>query len=124
MPATASEHLITEQIGVNEDGSPRFNHTYNGPEGGGVLMTGPVSATVQLKDGAIYDLTPAVIAHLPEHLGPLLHHIEMIHESTGRLGSDFSHVCTDACGAEALDDHKAAEAPAQAPQQAAAAPAQ
>lgn len=108
MPTTASEFLSHEEAGVNDDGTARRAYTYDGPEGGGVLYTGPVSATIQLKNGAIYDLSPTVIAHAPGDAGPLLHHIEMIHESTGRLGEGFKHTCTDACGDEAVADRRGA----------------
>lgn len=112
MPVTATEFLSHDEAGTNPDGSVRRSYVYNGPEGGGVLFTGPVSATVQLKDGSVYDLAPPVIAHAPGHLGPLLHHIEILQETAGRLGPDTAHACSDACGDEVIPARQAAPGPA------------
>jgi hypothetical protein len=96
------------ETGVNPDGSIRYHHIYDGPEGGGILLTGPIAGAITLADGSAYDVTPGVIHHLPGHAGPILHHIEKIHESLGGVPvgnsgdrQPFTHTCTEACGAEA-----------------------
>lgn len=107
--------MLKNLIGQNEDGTPRYNYVYDGPEGGGVLKTGPVSATIALKDGTVYDLTDEFIEHAPGHAGPICHHIEKLHVRAGRLAE---HVCTDMCGDEADNKPEAVEAPVEAPAEA------
>ncbi len=91
--------MDTKVIGTNPDGSPHVEYIYTGPEGGGLLVTGPISGTVVLADGTVYSVTPEVIEWAPGHEGPILHHIEKLHEAAGTF-KGFSHVCTDACGAD------------------------
>ena len=106
--------LTKEQIGTNPDGSPRFNYTYACDHGceangeacqGGLLVTGPVSGAVGLKDGSVHNVTNEVIEFAPGQDGPILHHIERLHEKAGTLlhadGTPFKHVCSARCGAEA-----------------------
>lgn len=100
-----------ELIGANPDGSPHYLYTFEGPEGGGLIVTGPIAGTVALVDGTVYSVTPEVIEHVAGHQGPILHHIEQLHEKAGTFG-DFAHVCTDACGAENVNATPAVEAPA------------
>jgi hypothetical protein len=90
-------------------GPHKYDYDYVGPEGGGHVLTGPAAGSVRLSDGTVYDVTPDVVAHLPGHAGPLVHHIERMHELAGGLpvGKDgarvpFRHVCTDFCGAEQI----------------------
>lgn len=71
------------------------NVVYDGPEGGGVLLTGPISGTVVLKDGTVYDVTPEYITHAPGHAGPIMHHIHKLHGEKYGL-----HVCSELCGDE------------------------
>lgn len=100
------------QMGTNDDGTPHYRYFFDGPEGGGVIRTGPVSGSVVLKDGTVYDLSEDMIAHHPGHGGPLAHHIGLLHEKTGRLDAG-THVCTEDCGDEALPDRMAeAQSPA------------
>jgi len=87
-------------IGKNEDGTPHFRYVFDGPEGGGVIRTGPIAATVALKDGTVYDLSEDFVAHLPGHAGPIMHHIERLHQRSGLLGPSYVHVCSDECGSE------------------------
>jgi hypothetical protein len=106
--------MTKEQVGTNPDGSPHFLYTYACDHGceanggactGGLLLTGPISGTVGLKDGTLYSVTPDVIEHGPGHSGQILHHIEKMHEKASTFtnvdGSPFKHVCTEACGPEA-----------------------
>ena len=86
-------------IGKNEDGSDRFDYDYNGDPDGGLTVTGPISGTVVLADGSVHSLTPEVIEHGPGQKGPILHHIESLHQEAGTFPG-FVHACTDACGAE------------------------
>jgi hypothetical protein len=88
------------QTGTNEDGSPHWNYDYDGPPDGGLLVTGPISGTVVLKDGTAYNVTEPCIEFAPGHDGPILHHVEKMHEAAGTF-PDFTHVCTDRCGDEA-----------------------
>lgn len=90
---------------LNEEGEIKEYITYTGPEGGGVLRTGPVSGTVSLKDGTAYDVTPKHIIYAPGHLGLICHHIAKMHEASGKI-ADFQngdpvHTCTEDCGSEA-----------------------
>lgn len=111
------------QIGTKDDGMPVFHYDYKGRpddvEGntGGLLLTGPISGTVTLSDGTVYDVTPEVIEHAAGHAGPIAHHIDKMHEANGGIpvgpnmirvtthadGTPWKHTCTDACGAEASD---------------------
>lgn len=100
--------IQSNPIGVAPTGELVYDHKYIGPEGGGIVMTGPVGGTVRLSDGTVYDVTPAFIGHAPGHAGPIAHHIEKMHEQAGGLpvGKDgtrvpFKHVCSAFCGAEA-----------------------
>lgn len=113
------------QAGVNEDGTPHFRYEFDGPEGGGVVRTGPISGTLVLKDGTVYDVSEDFIAHHPGHGGPLAHHIGLLQERSGRLkaldanGNEtpFQHVCTDDCGDEAIAERRQQQpAPQAAPQ--------
>lgn len=61
-----------------------FHYDYHGEEGGGLLLTGPVNGTIILKDGTVYDVSPETIPHFKGHAGPIVHHIESIHEAAGR----------------------------------------
>ncbi len=88
-------------IGVNADGTLRFNYDYDGHPDGGQLITGPVNGTITLSDGTVYNITPEIIEVAPGHAGPICHHIGKIHEQTGLFGPDFKHACSDFCGMEA-----------------------
>jgi hypothetical protein len=94
-----------KQVAPRDDGTERNHYEYDGVEGGGVILTGPVSGSIKLKDGTIYDVTPELIEHAPGHAGPICHHIAKIHEASGRLAAfqagDPVHTCTGACGDEA-----------------------
>lgn len=87
----------------NPDGSL----TWDGSDGTeGVVKTGPVSGTVRLKDGTVYDVTPDLIeSKAPGHGGRIAHHIAKLHEASGRLAEfqngDAVHTCTEECGDEA-----------------------
>ena len=64
-----------ELVGHNEDGSPRVHYTYDGPEGGGIIKTGPIRGTVRLADGTEYKLDarniPEEIVFAPPATGPM-----------------------------------------------------
>ena len=99
--------MTVERTGTNPDGSPHNTYTYTCPDGhmdecsGGLLVTGPISGTVGLKDGTVYSVTPEVIELAHGHHGPVIHHVEKMHEKAGYNNGQFKHVCTEACGAEA-----------------------
>jgi hypothetical protein len=87
--------LTRELIGKNEDNSPHYHYTYDGPEGGGLVRTGPVSGSVQLADGTVYDVGPEVIEHAPGHGNAIAFHIAKMHEKSGHLtriihGEDYA----------------------------------
>jgi hypothetical protein len=101
--------ITQEQVGVNPDGTPHINYTYACDHGceadggactGGLLVTGPISGTIGLSDGTLYSVTPDCIEVAPGHHGPLVHHIEKMHEKANTFPG-FSHVCVAECGAEA-----------------------
>jgi hypothetical protein len=108
----AQPTMRKELSGTNEDGTPHYRYYFEGPEGGGVVRTGPISGTVALKDGTVYDLSEDYVAHHPGHAGPLAHHIGMLHERAGRLQAldadgnpiPFRHTCDDFCGDEAIPE--------------------
>lgn len=110
--------LIKTLQGTNEDGTPHYNYatTDDFPEGGGVVRTGPISGTVSLKDGTVYDVSEDYVAHHPGHGGAIAHHIALLHERAGRLkaldaqGNEvpFRHVCDDNCGDEAISERRQA----------------
>lgn len=115
----------TKRAEPNPDGTPHFIYDYtctwdecsHGPDGecaGGMLLTGPISGSLVLKDGSAYSVSPECIEVRPGHQGPILHHIERMHEAAGlqvpdptdtehlvKKTMDFKHVCTESCGAEA-----------------------
>lgn len=100
--------MTKERVGTNPDGSPHFLYDYTenspAPEGvepGGLMLTGPISGTVVLKDGTAYSVTPEVIEVGHGHTGPILHHIEKMQEAGGFNNGTFQHVCTERCGVEA-----------------------
>ncbi len=101
--------MTKTRIGTNPDGSPHFLYDFTCPDGhtedgscsAGLLLTGPISGTVALKDGTAYSVTPEVIEFAHDHEGGIQHHIEKMHEAAGYNNGDFKHVCTDRCGAEA-----------------------
>jgi hypothetical protein len=76
--------LTKAQSGVNEDGTIRYHYTWNGE--GGVLKTGPVSGSVTLSDGTVYNVTDEYIEHAPGHASAIAFHISKMHEASGRLG--------------------------------------
>jgi hypothetical protein len=78
--------LVKTRIGNNEDGTAKWHYEYSGPEGGGVIKTGPVSGTVTLADGTVYNVTDEFIEHAPGHGNAIAFHIAKMHESSGRLG--------------------------------------
>lgn len=94
-----------KEVTPRDDGSARNHYEYDGVEGGGVILTGPVSGTVQLKNGHVYDVTPELIEHQPGDAGAICHHIAKMHEASGRLAAfqkgDPVHTCTEECGDEA-----------------------
>jgi hypothetical protein len=89
----------------NPDGSLFFDYAYEGDPAGGLLVTGPISGTIFLKNNASYNVTEPVIEFAPGDSGPILHHIERKHELAGTFtlanGEPFKHVCTEDCGEEA-----------------------
>jgi len=87
-------------IGKNENGTDRYHYEFDGPEGGGLLFTGPISGTIVLKDGTPFNLSDELIEHGPGQAGPIHHHIEKLHERTGAIPG-FKHTCSDDCGDEA-----------------------
>lgn len=78
---------------------------YDGPEGGGFVKTGPVSGSVRLADGTVYDVTPEFVRfEIEGHGHRIAHHIAKIHEASGRLEAmtgSAVHTCTEECGDEA-----------------------
>jgi hypothetical protein len=62
------------------------------------LLTGPISGTISLSDGAAYDVTEDWIACREEHVGPLQHHIHKRHLAAGK--DVPAHECDEGCGFE------------------------
>ena len=88
---------------VHEDGSPKFHFELTQDEVDAGLSvafaTGPVSGSVALRDGAVYDITDFWIAVRPEHAGPIAHHIHRLHNALGTPGVP-EHACSEECGFE------------------------
>lgn len=76
-------HVETDEFGtqlVVQD------YTWDDSDGAaGVLRTGPISGSVQLADGTVYDVSPDVIDHAPGHAQAIAYQIAKVHERTGRL---------------------------------------
>lgn len=89
--------LHTVNVGTREDGRPQTLYI-----GEHVFLPGPITGVIRLADGTMYDVTPDVIAVLPEHVGELNHEVGLRYEDEGHPahGADepFLHLCVPACG--------------------------
>lgn len=96
--------LLKYRLGDNEDGSPHYLYVSNDPTRA-VVVTGPITGTVETADGTTYDVTESVIETDMEHHGEVGHAIGIRHEEEGHpkhngAGDDpFFHSCNDLCGA-------------------------
>lgn len=82
--------LTRVKIGKNEDGSDRYENQWTPGSDGQihVVQTGPVSGSVRLEDGTVYDVTPEHIQVDKEEHGPAVaFHIAKMHEASGKLTS-------------------------------------
>jgi hypothetical protein len=87
-------------LGLNEDGTPRYNYASDGH----VVWTGKAYGPVTTSDGTTYDVSDDVIeVASPEHAGEVSHLIGIMHEERGHPdhapGDPFVHACGDDCGA-------------------------
>lgn len=96
--------LLKYRLGDNEDGSPHYLYVSNDPTKAAVI-TGPITGTVAVADGTVYDVTEAVVEVDLAHHGEIAHAIGIRHEEEGhpkhRGEGDlpFFHSCNDLCGA-------------------------
>jgi hypothetical protein len=68
------------QLGTNADGTPHYH--YYAP-GAHVVVTGPITGTVDTEDGTTYDVTENVIAVHPEHAAQVGDMIGLRYEMEG-----------------------------------------
>lgn len=80
------------RLGDNEDGTPHYFYRQTDPSVP-VIVTGPISGTVTLPDGTVYDVTDAVIEVAPGHELHVSDAIGARHVAEGHPRSDsFVHV--------------------------------
>jgi hypothetical protein len=116
--------LIKEMV-VGEDGVQRWHYYQDPPDPDKpIVMTGPVTGSVVLKDGTTYDVTADFVeVDATDQAQELMHKIGLYHEEHGHpshpsraasnydpLVDEFQHVCDDGCGVHARSPEEHVEA--------------